>query len=442
MTTGVDSVRVLIGNDFSEEVRSDRGWTSWWVQRLIWFAADGDILVLPDPPDRSFFKYVAELTGLDLDTITMVIPDGAGSGGMLTFDRLVSEKLVREIAVATAGRPIERILPLWPDVAVARLAAMMGVPSALPAGGFLAQSGGVLMNSKSTFRTVAAGVGVPIPAGAVCAGPHAAAEVAADLLRTGTAVITKNDWMSGGRGNEILTTQDGLQPIGARRAVRVADAGEIAGYFSERWPWLSNDGRGLAVVERYFEDSSAYFAEFEVTDDASILRGTGELLSAPYAVGQVMPPQDLSADLLDELAGHAHRLCEAARAMGYRGMLCADAIVTPERDVMFTEWNGRVTGSTHIYERIGKAVIGAGYGTDRMILERVWPRGWLVGSFADARRRLGESGLAYDPASRTGVVFTNAFDGQGVMYCVAAPDADTAWSVDRQLDAVFTSARQ
>jgi len=124
--------------------------------------------------------------------------------------------------------------------------------------------------------------------------------------------------------------------------------------------------------------------------------------------------------------------------MGYRGNLGPDAIVTPLREVMFTEWNGRVTGSTHIYGEIGATVVGPEFGSTRMILERVWPQGWAVTSFADAHERLQASGLGYDPERRQGVVFTNAFDGSnGVMYCIVAPSPDQAWAVDRDLAGVF-----
>jgi hypothetical protein len=428
--------RLLIGNDFIEDVRDDRGWTGWWVQRIAWFAREGDVLVLPTEPDKDFFGYVAGLTGVDPGSWRVVVPPDHGAPRLLGPDRLADPELVS--ALEDVG-DIDQIFALWPDMAVARLARSLGVEHALPGYGFVEQAGGVLVNSKSAFRTVAAGAGVSLPDGAVCTSRAELVRAAEELLETGEAVVAKHDWMSGGRGNEILSrASDAIRPIGARRVVPVSGRADIKAWADERWDWISDHGRGRPVIEHYVRDSSAYFTEFDVRDDGVEFRGDGELLSAPYAVGQVMPSQGLESEVRNEMIEGGRRLAVALQAMGYRGNLGPDAIVTPLREVMFTEWNGRVTGSTHIYGEIGATVVGPEFGSTRMILERVWPQGWAVTSFADAHERLQASGLGYDPERRQGVVFTNAFDGSnGVMYCIVAPSPDQAWAVDRDLAGVF-----
>ncbi|MEK8174888.1 hypothetical protein NKH77_55005 [Streptomyces sp. M19] len=82
-------------------------------------------------------------------------------------------------------------------------------------------------------------------------------------------------------------------------------------------------------MERYVRDSSAFFVEFLVTDDGVRLTGDGELLSAPYAVGQIMPSQGLEPEVLDQIVEGGRKLAEALRAIGYRGILGPDTIVTP-----------------------------------------------------------------------------------------------------------------
>ncbi len=430
--------RILIGNDFSEDVRTDRGWTGWWVQRLIWFAEAGDVLVLPSAPDADFFAYAATAKGLQLDEVAVVTPPGRDRDAVLNAEVLGDPALAEAVRAALGGRPVEEILPLWPDVAVARLARRLGLTSALPGAAFMSQAGGVMVNSKAAFRTVAAGAGVPLPDGAVCTSRAAAVTAVTELLESHDVVVVKHEWMSGGRGNELLSLRDDVRPIGARRSVRVSSDADVERYFAERWDWLSAGGRGRPVAEHYFEDSSAFFTELLLDEKGSHFRGDGELLSAPYAVGQIMPAPLSDPGLHEELVEHSHALAEAVRAMGYRGNLGPDAIVTPDDELFFTEWNGRVTGSTHIYEEIGRKVVGPGFGSDRLILERVWPQGWSVPSFADALRRLEASGRAFSPETRTGVVLTNAHDGdRGVMYCVAAPSIDEAWEIDRGLAEVF-----
>ncbi|MCD9194307.1 peptide ligase PGM1-related protein [Streptomyces albireticuli] len=431
--------RVLVGNDFSEDVRTDRGWTGWWVQRLAWFAADGDILVLPAAIDEDFLAYATALTGVDRNTLTVVVPPSdEGGEGTLSPGRLARPEFVAALRAALGGRAVTEVFSLWPDAAVARLARTLGAPAALPGYGFVDQGGGPLTNSKSVFRTLAGGAGVPVPAGAVATSKDVAETTIVELLASGEPVMVKHDFLSGGHGNEILSTTGGIRPIGARRTVTVPDRAAVRAYLDERWEWLTGGGRSRPVVERYHRDSSAYFTEYLISDEGVELAGDGELLSAPYAVGQVMPCVGLEPEVMRALVDGGRELCESLHAMGYRGRCATDAIVTPRREVLFTEYNGRITGSTHIYAVLGEQVIGDGYGTDRLILERVWPEGWAVGSFADALERLTASGHAYDPATRTGVLFTNAFDGRnGVMYCIAAPDLDTAWSLDRQLGSLF-----
>ncbi|MFV2104385.1 peptide ligase PGM1-related protein [Micromonospora sp. LOL_024] len=433
--------RLLIGNDFSEDVRTDRGWTGWWVQRLVWFAEDDDVLVLPTAPEEAFVRYVTSLTGTRPESLRFVVlPAGPADGGTLSAARLVDEKLVAATAKAIDGREVETVFALWPDAAVARLTRSLGIATALPGYGFVDQAGGTMVNSKSAFRTIASGVGVPLPPGAVCTSRDVAETTIVELLNRYRQVIIKHDFLSGGHGNEILSTEPGVRPIGARRTVTVDGRPDVRAYLDDRWEWLTSGSRSRPVVERYVRDSSAFFAEVSITDEGIHTQGTGELLSAPYAIGQVMPALGLEPEVLDTLVSATHRLCEPLRAMGYRGLLAADAIVTPQREVLFTEYNGRVTGSTHIYGRIGRKVVGDGYGTDRTILERVWPEDWSVPSFSAALERVTAAGLAYDPATRAGVVFTNAFDNvKGVMYCIVMPTVDEAWQVEQSLKPVFGS---
>jgi pre ATP-grasp domain-containing protein/pheganomycin biosynthesis PGM1-like protein len=434
--------RILVGNDFSEDVRADRGWTGWWVQRLIWFAEPGDVLVLPAPVDEDFFAYAAAAKGFFPADVHVVTPLESLDRPVLTAEVLTDPALRAAIIEAVAGRGVSEILPLWPDPAAARLARDLDLTDALPGAAFMAQAGGIMLNSKSAFRTVAAGAGLPLPEGAVCTSRSAAVAAVVDLLGSHEAVVVKHEWMSGGRGNEILTTRGDVRPIGARRSVEVDCDADIERYFEDRWDWLSAGGRGRPVVEHYFEDSSAYFTEFMITDDGCTFRGDGELLSAPYAVGQIMPAQTLDADVREQMIAYSHTLAAAVQTIGYRGNLGPDVIVTPDQELFFTEWNGRVTGSTHVYNEIGRHVVGARFGVDRILVDQRWPPGWSADSFADVHQRLQAAGLAFSEESGTGVILTTAYDGHGgVMYCIAAASVEGAWDIDHRLADVFRTPR-
>ncbi|TCQ02449.1 hypothetical protein C8J34_11825 [Rhizobium sp. PP-F2F-G36] len=345
-----------------------------------------------------------------------------------------------------AGRQVNEIFALWPDTALADFARSIDASDAMPGLNFLSQDGGRLVNSKSVFRAIAAGSGVPIPDGAVCQSHQELHQAIKNLFDISDTVVVKQDYMTGGAGNVIFTSGQTFDPVGARAVVQTPTEHSVAEYVEAHWDELCGRRGDRVVVERYHRDSRAAFAEFSIDDGSITLGGTGELLSAPFACAQVMPPVGFEAHAMATIKSKGLRLAECVATLGFRGRLSADAIVTPQGEVFFTEYNGRVTGSTHIYAIIGDRVIGSGFGNDRIILERIWPDGWRVGSFETARESLFEAGLAFDPITRTGVVFTNAYNAQtqGVMYCIAAPDIPSARQIEGHLAKLFaidTSAR-
>jgi hypothetical protein len=196
------------------------------------------------------------------------------------------------------------------------------------------------------------------------------------------------------------------------------------------------------VVERYHPGRRAYFAEFWISDAGIRLGGHGEMQYCPLPNAQVMPAPDLTAGQLDSLVDGGHRISAGLRAVGYRGILSADAVVTPQGEVLFTEYNGRATGSTHIYEIVGKRVVGPGFGTDRILLERVWPKHWEVPSFSAALTRLRESGHAYDPDTRRGAIILAAYHPgrRGVMLCFVDDTVGAAQRREQLVGRLFTPA--
>jgi hypothetical protein len=129
-------------------------------------------------------------------------------------------------------------------------------------------------------------------------------------------------------------------------------------------------------------------------------------------------------------------------AIGYRGVLGMDAIVTPDRRVLFTEFNGRATGSTHLYSVLGRKVIGPDFGRDRFIVEEFGVAPWSAGSFAEAATRLRTSGLAYDRSTRRGVVLGHAYDTltHSIPYCIVDEGVDAARETERALAKLFDYA--
>lgn len=436
-------MNVLIANGFSDSLRKTEHWPHWWVQRIAWFARAGDILILPGEPDPDFFQYVASMTDTPFGEISVLILPDHQNGPASLSERLLDAGFMADFFGALRGREITSLFALWPDAELTDFARATGMNMTAQGWPFLSQDGGRLANSKSVFRALAAGAGVSIPRGGVCQDPTAAFRLICDLFREGEDVIIKQDYMTGGKGNVILTRGGDFNAVGAREVVVMDADDHLRQWLTGHWSTLTGGPGERIVIERYFRGSRAVFAEYRIDDEACRLWGTGELLSSPFACGQVMPPAGFSEKALRCIEHEGEQLARSLQLLGYRGYVSADAIVTPEGDVFFTEYNGRVTGSTHIYAVIGQQVIGNSFGKERLLLERIWPEGWSTPSFRDALLTLTQAGLAYDSDTRKGVILTSAWnpDSSGVMYCIAAADLQEARESEITMASLFSASR-
>lgn len=422
--------RLLVANDIEEllvnATAMQRKGLGWWSQRLLWFMQDSDILVLPEQPDPVYLEYVARITGTRLDTVRIVIPPADRHGTeSVSPERLRDPALKEAVERAIDGRAVDAIVPLCPSTGVAALARSLRLEHVLPGAAFMSQGGGSLANSKVVFRQIAAGSRVPIAEGGVASEPWEAEALIAGMFARGYSVMVKRDFDQGCKGNEVLSPQEGVEPLGARRGHVLSGATAITSYLSENWSWLTNGGRHRVVVERYHPQSRALFAEFDLSDRGVTLAGHGELFAVPMPDGQNIPVQHASSHAIGELVDAGHRLSEALRAMGYRGVVSADAILTPDGEILFTEHNGRITGSTHIYAVVGARVVGPEAARHRVFVNR---EGWTAPSLQVAIERLDTAGLAYDPAAKTGVILTCAYNEMMnyVTFTVVAEDLGAA----------------
>ncbi|MFF8950713.1 peptide ligase PGM1-related protein [Streptomyces sp. NPDC014940] len=429
--------RLLIGNDFIEELddadEARRATARWYAKRTLFYARQGDVLVLPERPDEAFLAYVTSLIDTDASTLRIVVPPE----GLLSADVLRSAELAAAVRTALAGRAVDSVVMLHPDPAAVDLARALGVIDAVPGHEFIGQGGGALVNSKAVFRALAAGCGAPVPEGAVCSDPSTAVRVISGLFARGLPVIVKHEYRQATKGNEILAPSDiWFTPRGAPRSVTLTDEAATANHLEKHWARLTSCGRHRLVVERYVPDSDTVFAEYRITDASVEIYGQGELVYAPTPDKQIMPSQKLSHDQLQCLLHHSRRLSGQLHAMGYRGMVGHDAVLTPDGEILFTEFNCRTTGTTHLYSVIGERVVGTDYPERRVILEHV---GWKVPSLQAAVSRLAAAGLAYDPVRRVGVVLSEDFDPAhgDVFFCAIAEDLDAATACEKRVLTLF-----
>ncbi|MFG1953958.1 hypothetical protein [Micromonospora sp. NPDC048830] len=405
-------LRILIGNHIDPSIR-DRGDLRAWTQRVLWFARDGDLVILCDEPDPTFLAYAASHTGVDPATLhVLVAPAGQHGGRLLDPESLTSEEFVQAVrGVLGAACPggVEEIFALWPSAAVARFAAALGLTDRLPGAAFFAQGGGEPSNNKAIFRALAAGAGVVIPAGAVVRSPDEAVAATATLLSGTDAVVVKQAHNGAGVGNQlvVLDPSKAYEHVGARHLHRLdgGDVKPIAAYWEDRWDWASADGRFPVVIEEFTPHMASVYSEHYVADDGTRPTEMGTLVYVGRRLShQIVPLRGVDDEVRAQLRRGGTRLAEMWRAVGFRGHLSADAVVTRDGRVVFTEVNAQVSGSLHIYDVIAHRIVDVAAKPQRSVVEYHVPPTWAVPDLDTFLTAAGELGCGYDPATRTGVI--------------------------------------
>ncbi|WP_405444508.1 peptide ligase PGM1-related protein [Streptomyces achromogenes] len=407
-------MRILVGNHIDPSIR-ERGDMRAWTQRLLWFARPGDLLVLCCEPDGAFLDYVLAHTGVKHSDLTVLVaPAGAWGDKLLDPASLADPAFLQAVRAALdragGAAGVTEVFALWPSASVARFAAALGITDRFPGAAFFAQGGGEIGNNKANFRALAAAADVPILPGLVCRSRQEAIDATGQLLESSGsgAVVVKQAHNGAGVGNQLLVRdpQLAVDHVGARHLHHLTP-GEtgIAAYWEQRWAWASGDGRWPVVIETFAPGADAVYSEHYAADTGTWPTEMGRLLYVGRRLShQTVPLDEVSDPVRAALLDGGTRLAETYRAFGYRGHLSADALVLPDQSVVFTEVNAQVSGSLHIYQQIARCVVDVAATPRRKVVEYHVPPTWSVPDFATFLAVLDETGLAYDPHTRTGVV--------------------------------------
>ncbi|MCL3998102.1 peptide ligase PGM1-related protein [Streptomyces lavenduligriseus] len=445
-------MRILIGNHIDPSIRA-RGDMRAWTQRLFWFARPGDLLILCCEPDAAFVDYALAHTGVKREELTILAaPAGAWNERLLDPASLTVPAFVEQVraALGPAG-VVSEVFALWPSAAVARLADVLGVADRFPGAAFFGQGGGEIGNNKANFRALAAAAGVPILPGRICRSRAEATEATDALLETSAsgAVVVKQAHNGAGVGNQLLVRDPemAVDHVGARHLHHLAPSADgIAAYWAERWPWASGEGRWPVVIEEFAPGADAVYSEHYASDDGIRATETGRLLYVGRRLShQVVPLDGVTEPVRAALLDGGARLAQAYRSMGYRGHLSADALVLPGGRVVFTEVNAQVSGSLHIYQSIAHGIVDVTAEPARQVCEYHVPPTWAVPGFDAFVAALDELGLAYDPATRTGVIVSmpaiplEAGAPAQFVFCIAYDPAEGHAGAFDRLDARFAT---
>lgn len=443
-------MRILVGNHIDGSIRVGTNMSA-AVQRILWFAHDGDLIVLPAAPDSEYLAHVTGYTGVDPSTLRFhTAPPGEHGSSLLDPLSLLDPAFLASVR-ADLTVEVSEVFPLWPSAGVARFAIALGLADRLPGYAFTVQGGGEPANSKAHFRALAAAAGVPIAAGTVCRSRAEAEQALTELLECTGGAVVKQAHNGSGNGNRLVFTGTALPAghVGARHlSVLRHSLRAVQDFWAEHWAWATADNRFPVVIEEFVPDAVSVYTEYRITDCSVTRTGAGILDYADRVLSkQVVPlrPADLGATTYRNLIAGGEQLAEVWRAFGYRGYLSADAVVDQVGRVTFTEVNAQVSGSPHLYEVIAGQLVRASDPPERVVAEYEVPADWGVSSVAEFVAGARRAGCAYDRASRTGALVSTAplrVAGRSTefMYCIAYGTSGERDEICERLACVFTHA--
>lgn len=355
--------------------------------RKVWLLRPGDVLVTEFPVQKEFRGYVCGLLGIDPDAVTSleVPPDPA----LPLADALERAGLVGRLRAAVAERPGIEMLPIVLDRPTLRLAAELPVPVHPYGPGGVPESAVAevaRLNTKCGFRTVAAGLGLPLPPGRCCPdGPRLAA-AARELLASEPRVLVKPSRSAGGHGLRPLVRAD-LPALDALLAVHRAESGPQP----DGW-----------VVERRLAVEEDVSAQVEVTGTGPEVVFTGRMRTSGGSYhGFVAPLTDVPDDAGRALRAAALRLGDHLAGHGYRGRFSLDAAVADGR-LWVLESNVRRTATTARHALVHRLAALGGHRDLAWIADR--HPGPHATDIERADALLRGAGLGYDPVRGEGVV--------------------------------------
>lgn len=408
------------------------------VQRMLWSAADGDVLLLPIAPEDAYARYVTALLGVDLGSLTFLVPPvGAPGHGAVSPVCLEDSAFLAAVADMAKTGGISALSPYYFDDVAIGLTRAAGLEQGTPGFAYFAEGGSRLLNSKAAFRVLARGSEVPIPDGIVAYSPEGAASYAAGRLAAGSSVIVKEDFHIGGHGNHVLTLGPAEEHVGALRTVRLGRPQDAREYITRKWAAWSHDGRYPVVVETYLPDCLPIYLELEIRPEGAAMFGYGEMLMSPVNDGVLVTERVTGSPAFGTFTEQGMRLGDLAHRLGYRGLMSVDAIVTPSGEILANEINARHGGSTHIH-RLASRILGPRYLSHHSLIAKERRTDM---SFTALVHWLDESGLAFSRRHRRGVMITmGTTPGGSFEYCAVGGSVEDVTELATAVDSRFPDA--
>ena len=242
------------------------------------------------------------------------------------------------------------------------------------------------INTKSGFREISVGLGLPMPEGQAATSFRDLEDVCRNMLRRHEKIIVKLDRSSNGYGNLVLSQSD-LPDPGCHLAGHIAAFREQPDRF---------------MVEEFLTFVALPSVEMTVQSDGSRFDYICDQRVEPKA-GMATPPEGLGEQTIADLEKAGTIFGAWLHGQGYRGVFDVDGGCLADGTMIFTETNVRRTAGSHLQD-IARRLLGPAHPRDRV---------WISGNVSLPRPKslvqlesiLEKMELFYDEANRKGTIF-------------------------------------
>lgn len=418
-------------------------WLGCYVEaaRMLWSLDAADIAVLPGPVDKEFLSYLAAVLG--------IVGDGPAVLSMQDYQGILwNPRDNPELFAAVRDRISSSGFDLgdWTmscyvrDRDIAQWERLLGLDtdSAL-----YAQDLAALMNSKSVFRALAVAAGIPVPEGYVVTAGGELLDAVVELLDRTGSVIVKQDQNSGGLGNTLITTDTAMTGCGVLHTLTLGPGGDPRSELRRKLH-EHNLPHGAAldlpagaapakfVVEVYQSGTRSLSSELHIPRSGMpVLRNYGEMRMEPRWTGFVIPPRDLPVSVHTEFGAGSQHIALAVQTLGYHGLINIDAIIGPDDQLSYTEFNGRAGGATNL-DTIARRLLGHNYLPNHVLRTRI---GVPAPRATELRDHLEQAGLHYNSQQGSGVIIAADDPATSrIEYLVIGRDHAEAQHIETELE--------
>lgn len=206
----------------------------------------------------------------------------------------------------------------------------------------------------------------------------------------------------------------------------------VEDYVDARWDWASMQGQCPVVVEEFLDAQASFCVEYYIGDLGAQRAAPSTLeFEDRKIVREIIGRLPLTPTQSQEFVASAAVLAQRYHAIGYRGYVCFDAVLSAQGHIYFTEANARTATGTHLNAAF-EHLLSEEAGPLRIVQVNSDPT-WGALSTAEFLQIVQDNDLAFNWSTGHGIAMTTPPVSDrlaaGFLYMIgsAGPEAERAY---------------